>query len=75
MQQIQSTLYHKIHPPQKYKAGEFPTLILLHGRGANEDDLLSLAEYLDDRLLIVAVRAPFAFPVRGGHTWYDVLEV
>ena len=50
-------------------------MILLHGRGANEDDLLGLAEYLDDRLFIVSARAPFQFQFGGGFTWYDILEV
>lgn len=44
---------------------------MLHGRGADEEDLAGLASYLDDRLLILTVRAPFAFPYAGGYTWYD----
>ncbi len=45
-----------------------PTLILLHGRGANEWDLLPLAAYLDPRLLVVSVRAPW--PLGPGAEWY-----
>lgn len=45
---------------------------MLHGRGADEEDLLGLSEYLDPRLLIVSGRAPFPFPYSGGYTWYDV---
>lgn len=48
---------------------------MLHGRGANEDDLLGLAEYFDERLFIISPRAPFDFQFGGGFTWYDVLEV
>ncbi len=48
---------------------------MLHGRGADENDLLGLAEYLDDRTLIISVRAPFPFQWGGGYAWYDVLEV
>jgi phospholipase/carboxylesterase len=48
---------------------------MLHGRGANEDDLLGLAEYLDDRFFIVSPRAPFPFEWGGGFTWYEVIEV
>ncbi|HEY4612500.1 MAG TPA: alpha/beta fold hydrolase, partial [Bacteroidota bacterium] len=51
-----------------------PTLVLLHGRGTNEDDLLGLVPYLDPRLLVVSARAPFQFPM-GGWTWYDIYEV
>ena len=35
-----------------------PLLILLHGYGANEDDLFSLAPFVDERFFIVCVRAP-----------------
>jgi len=48
---------------------------LLHGRGADEHDLLGLAPYLDPRLLIVSTRAPFPFAYGGGYAWYDVLQV
>ena len=51
-------------------------LILLHGRGTNEDDLLGLVDYLDPRLFVVSVRAPFRFEQGlGGYTWYDVQDV
>jgi len=51
-------------------------LILLHGRGTNEDDLLGLADYLDPRLFLISVRAPFEFEQGfGGYTWYDVQDV
>lgn len=33
-------------------------LVLAHGYGSNEQDLFGLAQYLDDRFLIVSVRAP-----------------
>jgi phospholipase/carboxylesterase len=55
--------------------GRPPALILLHGRGADEEDLLGLSEYLDDRLFIVSPRAPFSFAMGGGHTWYDLVEI
>lgn len=48
-----------------------PLLLLLHGYGANEDDLFSLAPYLDERFLIVSVRAP----VRLGpmsYAWFNL---
>jgi phospholipase/carboxylesterase len=44
---------------------------LLHGRGADEEDLLGLAPMLDERLFIVSARAPFAFDF-GGYTWYGL---
>lgn len=74
MQTIQSSLYHKLVPPRVESTGPHPTLILLHGRGADEDDLLGLAPYVDPRLQILSVRAPFAFP-HGGFFWYEFLKV
>jgi phospholipase/carboxylesterase len=71
MKPISSTLVHRVLPPEERGAQIFPTLILLHGRGADEDDLMGLAQVLDDRLLIISARAPFPYPY-GGYTWYDV---
>ena len=48
-----------------------PLLVLLHGIGADERDLLSLAPHLDPRLLCVSLRAPHAYPVMG-YSWFDV---
>jgi len=75
MNQIHTSLIHKVLHPQRKGKEKYPTLIMLHGRGANEDDLLGLSEYLDDRLLIISTRAPFPFQYGGGYTWYDILEV
>lgn len=51
-------------------------LVLLHGRGADEHDLLPLAELLDPehRLLVVSPRGPLALPPGGAH-WYIVREL
>lgn len=51
--------------------GPHPALILFHGRGADEHDLLPLAAELDPRLLVVSVRAPFRFP-GAGFAWYGL---
>jgi phospholipase/carboxylesterase len=47
-------------------------LVLHHGRGADEQDLLALADVLDpQRLLhVVAPRAPLRLPGLGGYHWY-----
>jgi phospholipase/carboxylesterase len=71
---VQSSLIHKLVQPKSDQSPPYPTLILLHGRGTNEDDLLGLVPYLDPRLFVLSVRAPFAFPY-GGWTWYDIHEV
>ena len=48
-----------------------PLLVLLHGLGSNEHDLLGLAPYLDPRFMIASVRAPFASGP-GGFAWFRV---
>jgi phospholipase/carboxylesterase len=46
-----------------------PLLVLLHGIGADENDLLALARALDPRFLCVSLRAPYeAFPM--GYAWF-----
>ncbi len=52
-------------------------LVLHHGRGTDETDLLRLADYLDPRrrLRIVAPRAPLQLPGSPGYHWYLVPRV
>ena len=75
MNLIHSTLIHKFHSPKTPTAGKSPALIMLHGRGADENDLFGLSQYLDERLFIVSVRAPFQFAYTGGFTWYDIYDI
>jgi phospholipase/carboxylesterase len=52
-------------------------LVLHHGRGADEHDLLPLGDVLDpqQRLHVVAPRAPLTIPGWPGHHWYVVPRV
>ena len=75
MNLINTTLVHKIIPPYKKEGERSPAVIMLHGRGASEDDLLGLSEYLDERFFFIAARAPYNFQFGGGYTWYDILEI
>jgi phospholipase/carboxylesterase len=75
MKAIDSSLFHRVVPPLEESSGPHPVLILLHGRGADEEDLLGLAPALDPHLLLLSVRAPFPFMVSGGYTWYDIQQV
>jgi phospholipase/carboxylesterase len=52
-------------------------LVLHHGRGADEHDLLGLAEVLDPerRLHVVTPRAPLTIPGWPGYHWYVVPRV
>jgi phospholipase/carboxylesterase len=67
-----TTLTHRERPAAGDPAG---LLVLHHGRGADEHDLLGLAEALDPerRLHVVTPRAPLA--IGGGHHWYVVPRV
>jgi phospholipase/carboxylesterase len=51
-------------------------LVLMHGRGADEDDLAPLFDILDPRrrLLCLSPRGPLSLPPGGAH-WYVVREV
>jgi phospholipase/carboxylesterase len=72
MQSIPTTLDHLVLPPEHFNGDKHPALIMLHGRGANEEDLAGLAAGFDRSLLILSVRAPFPFSFDGGYTWYDI---
>jgi phospholipase/carboxylesterase len=52
-------------------------LVLAHGRGADDHDLLGLADVLDPerRLHVVTPRAPLTIPGWGGYHWYVVPQV
>ncbi|MBM4166029.1 MAG: hypothetical protein FJ218_03810 [Ignavibacteria bacterium] len=66
-------LFHHVIVPKNSIAEKHPTIIFLHGRGADENDLLSLSEFFDEKFLFLSVRAPFEFPY-GGYTWYEIQE-
>ncbi len=63
------TILHK--PAPRTLPGGNPLLVLLHGYGSHEGDLFGLADHLDDRLAIAALRAPIALPW-GGHAWFNI---
>jgi phospholipase/carboxylesterase len=67
-----STLEYRERPAAGDPAG---LLVLHHGRGADEHDLLGLADALDPqrRLHVATPRAPLA--IGGGHHWYVVPRV
>lgn len=69
-----SSLVFRTRPADGEPAG---LLVLHHGRGADEGDLLGLADALDPgrRLEVVAPRAPLTLPGRPGYHWYVVPRV
>ena len=68
-----SALVH-VERPAEDPAG---LLVLHHGRGSDERDLIGLADVLDPerRLHVVAPRAPLQLPGSPGYHWYVVPRV
>jgi phospholipase/carboxylesterase len=69
-----SALVHRERPADGEPAG---LLVLHHGRGADEHDLLGFGDALDPqrRLHVVTPRAPLTLPGWPGHHWYVVPRV
>jgi phospholipase/carboxylesterase len=72
--QTKTSLAYRIAQPRTRVVGSSPLLLLLHGYGSNEDDLFSLAPYLDERFLIISARAPvpltsFSF---ASYAWFSL---
>jgi phospholipase/carboxylesterase len=65
------SLVHLVRQPEEETAQRPPLLLLLHGIGSNEDDLFSLAPYLDSRFLIVSARAPVVMG-QGSFGWFNI---
>ena len=69
-----SALTYRERPAAGDPAG---LLVLHHGRGADEHDLLGLGDVLDPerRLHVVTPRAPLTLPAGPGYHWYVVPRV
>ncbi len=67
-------LTHTIHEPRG--GGPHPTILTLHGRGANALDLLGLAPYLcDGKFLMICPQGPLESPIGPnavGYAWYPM---
>lgn len=66
------SLVHRLLPPPQPAGGRPPLLLLLHGVGSHEDDLVGLAPYLDPRFLIVSARGPITL-APGMYAWFQVV--
>lgn len=66
-----------IHRERASTAEPEGLLVLHHGRGTDETDLLRLADHLDpgQRLRVVTPRAPLVLPGSPGYHWYLVPRV
>jgi phospholipase/carboxylesterase len=65
------SLTHLFQQPRQRSDGAPPLLILLHGLGSNERDLVGLAPYLDPRFQIVSARAPHSL-MPDGYAWFEI---
>jgi phospholipase/carboxylesterase len=67
------SLVHRIRPAAGEAAG---ALLLLHGRGTDEGDLLPVLDFLDPdkRFVGATARAPLTLPP-GGYHWYAVHRI
>ncbi|KVF73027.1 alpha/beta hydrolase [Burkholderia vietnamiensis] len=64
----ESGLHYRLRAAVGRPAGR---LLLLHGVGGNETNLLNLADTIDPRIEIAFLRAPLAFGP-GQHAWFPV---
>lgn len=53
------------------KASNPPLLLLLHGVGSNEHDLFGLAPLIDERFVVVSLRAPITLGP-GSYAWFEI---
>jgi phospholipase/carboxylesterase len=66
-------LKYRYREPEK-ASGEIeksPLLLLLHGIGADENDLFGIAPFLDPRFFVASARAPFSLSY-GGYAWFEI---
>jgi phospholipase/carboxylesterase len=70
MSEKRLSLTHHLAKPRNHSE-KTPLLLLLHGFGANEDDLFSLAPYLDERFMIVSARAPVTIQPHS-YAWFNL---
>ena len=76
LEPVQANLHHELIPPRA-RADDYPTLVLLHGRGDSAAGIAPLAyEFERDDLLVLSVQAPLELGgvMAGGYEWYRLRE-
>lgn len=75
MSSQQLSLPHVVHVPTGAENQEpdrsYPTILALHGRGSNEQDLIGLAPHLPQRCLWISPRGPLVLGPNS-YEWYRV---
>ena len=71
----QLSLHHLVHYPTPFlepgASARYPTILALHGRGSNEQDLVGLAPHLPDGFLWISPRGPHKLG-SDAYEWYRV---
>jgi phospholipase/carboxylesterase len=77
MEAQQLSLIHLIQYPTSHhenSASKFPTILALHGRGSNEEDLIGLAAYLPQDFLWISPRGSFSLG-RDAYEWFQITQI
>jgi phospholipase/carboxylesterase len=65
------SLFHSVREPLEPSVEPPPVLVMLHGVGSNEEDLMGLAPMLDPRFFVISARAPITLQ-HGSYAWYHL---
>ncbi len=68
-----ATLHFEKIPPKNGLTKDSPLLIMLHGRGADEKDLLMLGPILNDNFFTISIRASKKYRY-GGFAWFELSD-
>lgn len=71
------SLHHLTHFPASRSPGAdsvYPTILALHGRGSNEQDLIGLAPYLPKEFLWISPRGTFSLGP-GSYEWFQITQI
>jgi phospholipase/carboxylesterase len=70
------SLHHLVQYPSELQNADskHPTILALHGRGSNEQDLIGLAPYLPKSLLWISPRGTFELGP-GSYEWFQITQV
>jgi len=75
---MQLSLHHLTRFPASHSDFEsapvYPTILALHGRGSNERDLISLADYLPQNFLWISPRGTFALGA-DSFEWFQISQI
>ena len=73
----QLSLHHLTQFPASHSPTSdsvYPTILALHGRGSNEQDLIGLAPYLPKEFLWISPRGPFSLGL-GSYEWFQITQI